>query len=118
MLTELPRHKRKAKVALKFCGCCNPQVDLGRVAGSLAKIAEQGEKFQLVPLSENDIDIVVILCGCSRACGDKEEVKAKALQNLVVAGERVGWEKMQNEHLPAAVQGELERLMKAKLSVD
>ncbi len=112
MLTELPRHKRKVKVALKFCGCCNPQVDLGRIAGSLAKMAEERKEFQLVPLSENNIDVVVILCGCSRACGDKEEVKAKAGQNLVVAGERIGWEKVADEYLPAAAQGELERLLK------
>jgi len=86
-------------------------VDLSRIAGSLAKIAEEGKEFQLVPLSQDNIDIVVILCGCSRACGDKEEVKAKARLSLLVAGERVGWEHVTDEHLPAAVQDELERLL-------
>ena len=113
MLNELSRRDRKANVALKFCGCCNPQVDLGRIASSLAKIAREGkEGFQMVPLSHDDIDIVVILCGCSRACVDKEEVRVRGRKSLLVAGERVGWERVEDEQLPAAVQGELKRLLR------
>ena len=112
MLTELQRHNRKAKVALKFCGCCNPQVDLSRIARHLAEIAEEPGEFRLVPLSENNIDIVVILCGCPRACGDKTEVRAKARRNLIVAGERIGRETTAEKHLPSAVQDELERVIR------
>lgn len=104
-------YSQKTRVALKFCGCCNPQVDLGKIARYLAQIAEAREEFQLVPLAQG-IDIAVILCGCPRACGNKEEVKAKARQTLVMAGERLDGELLAEEQLPIAVQDKLDRIIK------
>ena len=104
---------QKARVALKFCGCCNPQVDLGRIAQHLAELAEEPGEFQLVPLAEGNIDIAVILCGCPRACGNKEEVRAKAQQSLVLAGERLDGELLTEKQLPGAVQEKLNRMLKA-----
>jgi hypothetical protein len=69
---------RPYKVALKYCGSCNPRVDLSRIARHLKSVAAESGHFQLVPLSEDNINVVVILCGCPRACGNKEEVKARA----------------------------------------
>lgn len=40
-----------------------------------------------MPLCEDDIDMVVILCGCTRVCGNKEEVRARVKRSLVVAVE-------------------------------
>ena len=103
---------QKAKVALKFCGCCNPQVDLSAVACHVAQMAEGQGKFTLVPLSEDNIDVVVILCGCPRACGNKEEVKAKARWALLLAGERLDGELLTERQLPSALQDKLERLIR------
>ena len=99
-------------VALKFCGCCNPQVDLGGIAHHLAELAEEPGEFQLTPLLEDNIDIVVILCGCPRACGNKEEVRAKARRNLVVAGDRLDGKLLTEKQFPDAVQEKLSRMLK------
>ena len=102
---------RKVKIALKYCGSCNPHVNLSRIARHLAKVAEERGDFQLVPLSEDDIDVVVILCGCPRACGNKEEVRARAKRSLVVAGESLGGRAIQEDSLPSAVEQELSKIL-------
>lgn len=66
-----------------------------------------------MPLSEDSIDIVVILCGCPRACGNKEEVRAKAQRAVVVAGERLDGEMLAKEQLLPAMQDKLNRILKA-----
>ena len=82
--------KCKVGIALKYCGSCNPYVELTKIAHHLADMAKKRGDFQLLPISGGDIDIVVILCGCARACGDKEEVRARAREILVVAGNNIG----------------------------
>jgi sulfite reductase beta subunit-like hemoprotein len=107
------KKSRQYKVALKYCGSCNPCVDLRRIARHLAQVAEERGDFQLVPLSENDIDVVVILCGCPRACGNKEEVKALAKRSLVTAGESVNRRAVPESELPAVVERELCQILNA-----
>ena len=96
------------KVAIKYCGCCNPQIDLSRIAHHLADMAEINADFSLVPYSEEKIDVVVILCGCPRACGDKEEVKTRARYHLLIAGENIDGKAVHEEHLTTALQQQLE----------
>jgi len=86
-------------------------VDLSRIARHLAKVAVERGDFQIVPLSENDIDVVVILCGCPRACGNKEEVKARAKRSLFTAGESVNRQAVPETQLPMAVEQELVKIM-------
>jgi sulfite reductase beta subunit-like hemoprotein len=85
-------------------------VDLSRIARHLAKVAEERGDFQLVPLSEN-IDVVVILCGCPRACGNKEEVRAGARRSLLTAGESVNRRAVPESELPVAVEQELDKIL-------
>jgi hypothetical protein len=108
------KNSRQVKVALKYCGSCNPRVDLSRIARHLAKVAEERGDFRLVPLSENDIDVVVILCGCPRACGNKEEVRARAKRSLFTAGESVNRRAMPETQLPMAVEQELGKILVVK----
>jgi hypothetical protein len=104
----------KVKVALKYCGSCNPRVDLSRIARHLAKVVEERGDFKLVPLSENDIDVVVILCGCPRACGNKEEVRARAKRSLFTAGESVNRRAVPETQLPLAVELELGKILDSR----
>jgi hypothetical protein len=100
-----------ARVALKYCGSCNPSVDLSRITRYLVKKAGERGNFELVPLSEKDIDVVVILCGCPRACGDKEEVRAMAKWTLLVCGESVNKRAVTESELPLAVEEELGKIL-------
>lgn len=78
------------KVALKYCGSCNPQVDLASIGRYLAEIVARQPDFELAPLSANDVDVVVILCGCPRACGNKPEVRARAKRYLLFSDGNLG----------------------------
>jgi hypothetical protein len=77
----------------------------------LVRVAEERGDFQLVPLSENDIDVVVILCGCPRACGNKAEVRARAAKSLLTAGESINGRYVPEAHLPSAVELELIKIL-------
>lgn len=105
------KQEPKIKVALKYCGCCNPYIDLSRVTRHLAKLAEEHRDFELVPLSGNDVSVVVILCGCPRACGDKEEIRARARWSLVIAGESIGGKPVLEQGLLGAVEQELGKIL-------
>jgi len=77
----------------------------------LARVAEERGDFHLVPLSEDSIDAVVILCGCPRACGNKAEVRARAGKSLLTAGESINGRHVPEAHLPSAVAQELIKIL-------
>ena len=107
----MSKNSRQVKVALKYCGSCNPYVELTRIARHLARVAEKRGDFQLVPLPEDGIDAVVILCGCPRACGNKAEVRARAGKSLLTAGESINGRHVPEAHLPSAVEQELIKIL-------
>ena len=107
----MAKKRRLAKIALKYCGSCNPRVDLSRIACYLKSLASKSGDFELVPLTENDIDAVVILCGCPRACGNKEEVKARARLCLLTAGESVNGQTVPESELPAVIEREISKVL-------
>lgn len=72
------------KVALKYCGSCNPQIELGPIARRLRVLAGSGVTF--VPLREVEADLVVVLNGCLAACADRLDVREQAREAIVVAG--------------------------------
>jgi len=107
----MPKNSHKVKVALKYCGSCNPHVDLTRIARHLTEVAEARGDFQLVPLTDDDIDVVVILCGCPRACGNKPEFRARAGQSLLTAGESINGRHVPEAYLPSTVEQELIKIL-------
>ena len=91
------------RIALKYCGSCNPEVDLSRIGGLVVEKA-QGQGWEVVPLAQVvEVDVLVLLCGCPRTCIDTEELRQKAKQTVLVAGKRLGWQPMAEEELPSAI---------------
>ena len=70
-------------------------------------IADNADLDQ-VPLDGGDIDIVVILCGCPRACADKDEVKSLARSDVVISGEGLKGARVPEKDLAATLALELE----------
>ncbi len=90
-------------------------MDLARIARHLAKLAGARRDMELVPLSESDVSVVVVLCGCPRACGDKAEVKTRADRCLVVAGESLNGKAVPEAYLPSCIERELVSILEAGL---
>jgi len=79
----------KIKVALKYCGSCNPQIDTSEIGNSLKEAFRKDDSLSLVSPEDSNIDVIVILCGCARACGDTEEIGGRVPRSIVVAGEAI-----------------------------
>ncbi len=91
------------RIAFKYCGSCNPEVDLAQIGRSLtAQVEQQG--WQLItPGAGAEADVVVLLCGCPRTCIDKENSCHQTKQVVLVAGKRLGWLPLKEAALPQAV---------------
>lgn len=76
-------------MALKYCGSCNPLINLSRVGGDLLTAIGKEDDLVIVSPESNGINTMVILCGCARACGNKIETRAKAKRSILVAGETI-----------------------------
>ena len=53
--------------------------------------------------ADAEVDVMVLLCGCPRACIDKEDQRHQAEQVVLVAGKRLGWLPLKESALPQAV---------------
>lgn len=87
------------RFAIRYCGSCNPHIDLRWVGEELQEKAKS-INAQLVSSQANNIDLMVILCGCPKACGDKLETRGSAKECLVVAGETVNRTPAAEKDLP------------------
>jgi len=58
------------------------------------------------------LDLLVILCGCRRACADKEEFRFQADRRLIVAGESLDGSPRSEEELASLIAVEISRLAK------
>lgn len=98
-------------MALKYCGSCNPLIDLSRIGGDLLTAIEKEADLVLVSPESNGINTMVILCGCARACGNKIETRARAKRSILVAGETIDMTPVAEININAAL---MEWLRKAK----
>ena len=98
------------RIAIKYCGCCNPEVNLARVE---KLIAEQARElgWEVVPSVRNpEADILLLLCGCPRSCANTEEMQQNRKKTVLVAGRRLGWQPTSEEKLPSAIVDAIQEL--------
>ncbi|MBA7661288.1 hypothetical protein ES703_69303 [subsurface metagenome] len=98
----------KLKVTLKYCGSCNPLIDLIQIGNKLKEAIENAPELQRVSPDDDPIDVVVILCGCPRKCGDKESFHKLAAHSIVIAGGMVDLMPTAEKDIPEQVMQKLE----------
>ncbi len=77
------------RFAIRYCGSCNPHIDPRWIGEELQKKAKS-VNAQFVSRQANNIDLMVLICGCPIACADKPETHNLAKDRyVVVAGESV-----------------------------
>jgi hypothetical protein len=75
------------KVAVKFCGNCNPQISGGEIFQDIkAKTAAICKEVEFVSWESPDADVLVVISGCSVDCATRPQGSP---QKIVVAGEYV-----------------------------
>jgi hypothetical protein len=91
------------KVAVKYCGSCNPEIELADTGHKIEEALQQAPDINVVSRRSKVIDVMVILCGCPRACGDKKHIRKRASHCIVVAGESVDLVPVMEKDLPFQV---------------
>jgi hypothetical protein len=61
------------KVAIKYCGGCNPDYDRIALVGRIEE--RLNGKVEFVSLEDEDIDLVLAVEGCKTACADLSAFK-------------------------------------------
>lgn len=97
----------KLKATLKYCGSCNPLIDLIQIGNKLKEAIENAPELQLVSPDDDHIDVVVILCGCPRMCGNKESFRRLAKNFIVIAGGMVDLMPTAEKDIPEQVMQKL-----------
>ena len=100
------------KLAVKYCGGCNPAIDRTELAGKLAVLlAERNADWKLVTLKDNAYDAVLLVNGCPVGCVQKQFLP-ETRPVILVAGESVQRERAAEAALPEKVAEILLRLSK------
>lgn len=64
------------KIGIKYCGGCNPTYDRTDVVTRLKKLG--GQCYSIEMAKQGIVyDIVVILCGCTKACVSHQNIESK-----------------------------------------
>ena len=63
------------KIGIKYCGGCNPRYD--RISEVNKLKAEFSEMDFVTAADHPDCDVVIVVCGCSAACADRENLRYK-----------------------------------------
>ena len=98
------------KLAVKYCGGCNPSIDRTELVGKLAVLlAERDADWKLVTLKDNADDAVLLVNGCPVGCVQKQFLN-ETRPVILVAGESIQREKVAEAALPEKVAEILLRL--------
>jgi len=76
------------RIALKYCGNCNPEIDAPRVIGQWMKTLGDDE-ITFNPEGKKPADLLVIICGCRKACVYRPEIRAMGKQIILIKGKRM-----------------------------
>ena len=80
------KHRLPPRLAVKFCGGCNPEIDRGSV---VQRIREELAGEALWVSGEEEADFLLIVNGCRTACADTGEIRS-GRPAVVVSAEAVG----------------------------
>ena len=73
------------RLAVKFCGGCNPSFERMTVA----QILRRNLSGVCWVLPDEEADLLVIINGCLGSCAERPEVQEKAFENLVIRNRSV-----------------------------
>ncbi len=91
------------KVAIKHCGTCNPHTDVGWIAKTIRHRLER-DGFELASADAGDLDALILISGCPRACVDRPEIRRLAPISILVAGETVDYSPVSERDIPWMVE--------------
>ena len=73
----------KKKIGIKYCGGCNPFYERVEMVQQVQSVLK--DRFIFSVNDQQDSDIMLFVCGCPRACADKESNNLKAPSRSITA---------------------------------
>ena len=74
------------KVSFRYCGFCNPQLDLSQIEERVRHEAQvAGEDVSFVPLG-SQTELCILLNACPVGCADDQDLGSAAVKRLVIRG--------------------------------
>jgi len=102
------------RIAIKYCGGCNPVIDRTRVVEKLERLVQENwPEWKFSPYYAGNFDVVVLINGCPTACTD-EQFKDADFPVLRVAGELLDGVTVSEKELPGKL---LEKLIQLKKTI-
>ena len=83
------------------------------MAGQIRKYLSGAQEIELVSTGTEGTDLLIVLCGCLRACADYAEFKQQARHCIIVAGESLEGARYNETQIPVALISEIDRLNKS-----
>lgn len=91
------------KVALKYCGGCNPRYDRAAAVREMLKQLEG--PVECVQPDDPGADTVLAVMGCSTACADLESFRGRPARVITSEGEARNWSEEQRKGTTGKVDG-------------
>jgi hypothetical protein len=66
--------------------------------------------IEFLPPDAASLDLLIILCGCLRACADKEQIRGLAGRHIIIAGESLAGTAQNEDRLATLLAAEIDRL--------
>ena len=102
-MADGPRNRLMMKIAVKYCGGCNPSIDRANLVGQLAMLlADAHPDWKLVTLGDTEYDAVLLVNGCPVGCVQKQFVN-ETRPVFLIAGESLQRERISEKDLPQEV---------------
>jgi hypothetical protein len=80
------------------------------LAGRVRRLTSAREDIQFVSSDTAGPDLLVVLCGCRRACADREEYTSQAKHHLIIAGESLDGSPQGEKQLAFLIAAAIDRL--------
>lgn len=103
---------RPLRIAVKFCGNCNPHIVAGQVFRGLKEQIEKDSRMELVP-KETFPEVLLVISGCPVDCAQRPP---GGPQEILVAGETVNLIPCRQKEIPGEVFKLLCQLREEKFS--
>ncbi len=95
------------RIAVKYCGGCNPGIERGELVFQLAQsIQAEQLGWSLVSFHDEEYDCLVVINGCAVGCAGKQFEAGNKAGNkpvLIVAGESLQHKRVAEKDLPREI---------------
>lgn len=70
----------KLRVAIKYCGGCNPEYDRVAIVDHIKQSLQ--DKIEIVRPESEDVDLILSVNGCSTACADLKSFEGLKIHTI------------------------------------